>query len=104
MFNDRRISTNDSKLPQWGPDGRELFYQSPDGKIMAVSVRLGADSIDASAPRELGVQIGKIEGRRPGPMLRDLTMAYRKRHGFADVRGRLDDGPDGSPPATAPAA
>src|SRR5262249_30039809 len=48
-----RISVNGGMAPQWGPDGRELFYQSPDGKIMSVSVRLGADSVDASAPREL---------------------------------------------------
>jgi hypothetical protein len=39
------------------------------------------------AARELTPQLGKIEGRRSGPMLRELTVAYLKRHGFADVRG-----------------
>jgi hypothetical protein len=48
-----RISTNGGTAPQWGPGGRELFYQSSDGKVMAASLKLGADSIEASAPREL---------------------------------------------------
>lgn len=34
---------------------------------------------------ELRAQLGRIEGRRPGPMLRDLTVAYLERHGFAQV-------------------
>src|SRR5262245_61339214 len=48
-----RISTNGGRAPQWGPGGRELFYQSLDGKVMAVSLKLGADSVEPSAPREL---------------------------------------------------
>ena len=48
-----RMSTNGGKAPQWGPGGRELFYQSLDGKVMAMSLKLGADSVEASAPREL---------------------------------------------------
>jgi Tol biopolymer transport system component len=48
-----RISTNGGTYPQWGPDGRELFYQSPDGKVMGVSVKRGTDSIEVSAPRAL---------------------------------------------------
>jgi Tol biopolymer transport system component len=48
-----RISTNGGRSPQWGPGGRELFYQSLDGKVMAVSLKLGADSVEPSAPREL---------------------------------------------------
>jgi hypothetical protein len=31
---------------------------------------------------DLKRQLGRIEGRRSGPMLRDLTVAYLKRHGF----------------------
>jgi len=48
-----RISTAGGTYPQWGPDGRELFYMSPENKLMAVSIKLGADSVEASAPREL---------------------------------------------------
>jgi hypothetical protein len=48
-----RVSSSGGRAPRWGPDGRELFYQSLDDKVMAVSVTLGADSVEASAPREL---------------------------------------------------
>jgi hypothetical protein len=48
-----RISTGGGQFPQWGAGGRELFYVSPDYKLMAVSLKLGADSVDPSAPREL---------------------------------------------------
>jgi uncharacterized protein DUF3500 len=36
---------------------------------------------------ELKRQLGRIDGRRHGPMLRDLTVAYLKRYGFGDRRG-----------------
>jgi Tol biopolymer transport system component len=47
------ISTTGGQYPQWGPGGRELFYVSPDNKVMVVSLKLGADSVEPSAPREL---------------------------------------------------
>jgi Tol biopolymer transport system component len=48
-----RISTGGGQYPQWGPGGRELFYVSSDFKLMAVSLKLGADSVEPSTPREL---------------------------------------------------
>jgi hypothetical protein len=30
-----------------------LFYVSPENKVMAASLKLGADSVESSAPREL---------------------------------------------------
>jgi Tol biopolymer transport system component/predicted Ser/Thr protein kinase len=48
-----QISTGGGQSPQWGPGGRELFYVSPDLKLMAVSLKLGADSVEPSNPREL---------------------------------------------------
>jgi Tol biopolymer transport system component len=47
------ISTGGGLYPRWGPDGRELYYLAPDGKLMAVSLKLGVDSVEASAPRAL---------------------------------------------------
>ena len=35
------------------------------------------------AARERRDQLGRIEAARPGSMLRDLTVGYLKRHGFA---------------------
>jgi Tol biopolymer transport system component len=48
-----RISTGGGQYPQWGPGGRDLFYVSPDFKLMAVGLKLGADSVEPSTPREL---------------------------------------------------
>jgi eukaryotic-like serine/threonine-protein kinase len=48
-----QISTGGGQYPQWGPGGRELFYVSPDLKLMAVSLKLGADSVEPSTPRAL---------------------------------------------------
>jgi hypothetical protein len=49
----KRISTGGGRFPEWGAGGRELFYLSPDDKLMAVSLKLGANTVEASAPREL---------------------------------------------------
>jgi Tol biopolymer transport system component len=48
-----RISTGGGQFPQWGAGGRELFYVSPDNKLMAVALKLEADSVEPSTPREL---------------------------------------------------
>jgi len=49
----RQISTGGGQYPQWGAGGLELFYVSPDFKLMTVSLKLGADSVQPSPPREL---------------------------------------------------
>jgi eukaryotic-like serine/threonine-protein kinase len=48
-----RISAAGGTFPQWRADGRELFYLSPDFRLMAVSVNQTTDSIEPSPPREL---------------------------------------------------
>jgi hypothetical protein len=49
----RRISTAGGQYPQWNPNGRELFYASPESKLMAVDVKITQDSVEAGAPHEL---------------------------------------------------
>ena len=49
----KRISTSGGEFPKWGGGGRELFYVSPENKLMAASLRLGSDTVEPSAPREL---------------------------------------------------
>jgi hypothetical protein len=49
----KRISTSGGRSPQWGAGGRELFYVSPEDKVMAVSLKLGPDGFEPAAPREL---------------------------------------------------
>ena len=48
-----RVSTDGGRFPEWRADGRELFFQSLDYKLMSVDVKLGRDSVETSAPREL---------------------------------------------------
>ena len=48
-----RVSIDGGRFAQWRGDGRELFFVSADYKLMAVDVKLGADSVETSAPREL---------------------------------------------------
>ena len=44
-----QVSSGGGEQPRWRADGKELFYLSSDGKIMAVPVTAGAN-FDASAP------------------------------------------------------
>jgi len=48
----RQVSTGGGTQPRWRPDGRELFYLAPDGKMMSVSIR-GNDTLETDAPRLL---------------------------------------------------
>jgi tRNA A-37 threonylcarbamoyl transferase component Bud32 len=48
-----QISSGGGRFPKWGPGGRELFYVSPNDKLMAVDLKAGKDSLEPSAPREL---------------------------------------------------
>jgi hypothetical protein len=48
-----RISPRGGSFPMWGPDGRELYYETLDNKLAVVSLTFGADSVEPSAPREL---------------------------------------------------
>jgi hypothetical protein len=48
-----QISTSGGQFPQWGTGGRELFYVSLENKLMVASLKLGADSVEPSTPREL---------------------------------------------------
>ena len=48
----RQLSTNGGWVPFWRRDGRELFYLTASGKLMAVEITPGAE-LKAGAPKEL---------------------------------------------------
>jgi hypothetical protein len=48
-----QISTSGGQYPQWGAGGRELFYVSPDNKLMVASLKMTAGSVEPSVPGEL---------------------------------------------------
>ena len=49
----RQITSGGGSSPTWGPDGKELFYISGDDKLMVVTLQMGRDGIEPSAPREV---------------------------------------------------
>ena len=59
-----QISPAGGNQPLWSPDGRELFYMSPDNRLMAVD--LGTTSgFEAGAPRALfETRLKGLQGRR----------------------------------------
>jgi Tol biopolymer transport system component len=60
-----QISTAGGQFPAWRSDGRELFYVSPEFRLMAVDLSINADSVQPSAPREL-FQLPAVDtGRSP---------------------------------------
>jgi serine/threonine protein kinase len=48
-----QISTNGGFGARWNPQGGEVFYRSPAGKLMAVSLKMDKNSAEVSTPREL---------------------------------------------------
>jgi Tol biopolymer transport system component len=49
----RQISAGGGVEPRWRPDGKELFYVSPDGTMMAVSMQFNEHSVLPAMPRPL---------------------------------------------------
>jgi hypothetical protein len=47
------VSTGGGQYPEWGVDGRELFYVAPDNKLMAVDLKITADAVQRSTPGAL---------------------------------------------------
>ena len=48
-----QVSARGGGAPYWRRDGRELFYQAPDQRIMAVPIDLSAAAARPGAPVEL---------------------------------------------------
>ncbi len=46
-----QISSGGGRVPQWSKDGRELFYEGDDRRVMAVSYRASGDTFTAAKPR-----------------------------------------------------
>jgi serine/threonine-protein kinase len=68
-----QISTDGGGQPRWSRDGSEIFYVSPDDRLMVVPVRAEGDSFTAENPVELA-DVSNFEG---------------------DFFGRFDVGPNG---------
>jgi Tol biopolymer transport system component len=60
-----QISTDGGQYPQWGAGGREMYYISPDNKLMAVSLKIVAGTVEPSTPRILFPLPAVAEGFSP---------------------------------------
>jgi eukaryotic-like serine/threonine-protein kinase len=47
-----RVSINGGRLPRWRGDGKEIFFVTPDGDLMAVDIKPG-DALSAGTPHKL---------------------------------------------------
>jgi Tol biopolymer transport system component len=61
-----QVSNGGGGSPRWRRDGRELFYLSADGKLMAVEVDGSSDTFEAGVPGPLfEPRVGAISGDSP---------------------------------------
>jgi dipeptidyl aminopeptidase/acylaminoacyl peptidase len=49
----RRVSSTGASRPRWRRDGRELYFLSADGRLMAVAVSAGSSGLELGEPRVL---------------------------------------------------
>ena len=62
-----QVSTNGGAQPQWRRDGKEIFYLSPDRKLMTVDVQGNGPTFEAGVPKamfELRIQSVGLPGPR----------------------------------------
>lgn len=65
------VSTNGGVQPRWRRDGKELFYVTPDRKLMAVSVKEGS-ATEFGAPKflfEVGFSPSNVDAGNPYPFI-----------------------------------
>jgi hypothetical protein len=67
--------------------GAAMVAQLPTPETGPDRTKTYAIATTAYAASDLRDRLGRVDARRAGPMLRDLTVAYLKRHGFAHVAG-----------------
>jgi Tol biopolymer transport system component len=48
-----RVSINGGRWPRWSRDGSELFYVSPDDRLMSLAITAAGNRLEVGAPRAL---------------------------------------------------
>ena len=62
-----QVSRGGGQQPVWSPDGRELFYISPDKQIVGVTVTTSATRFSASSPHlRIDARVGGWERTNQG--------------------------------------
>jgi len=68
-----RVSSNGGGQPRWRGDGKELFYLSTDGQLMAVNVREAAAGLEIGMPTVL-VEAAELRAVVQGPDYDDYAV------------------------------
>ncbi|MGD1148653.1 MAG: protein kinase [Thermoanaerobaculaceae bacterium] len=58
-----QVSQGGGLTPSWRADGQELYYSTPDGRLMEVSVAAKGPAVEVGAPREFS----KVQMASPNP-------------------------------------
>ena len=61
----RQISTAGGNSPRWRPDGREIFYMGPAGRLMAAGVTAQGETLEVGQVRPLFSPTGVMQGNIP---------------------------------------
>jgi eukaryotic-like serine/threonine-protein kinase len=61
----RQISTAGGNSPRWRPDGREIYYMGPDGRLMAAAVTAQGGTLEVGQVRPLFSPTGVMQGNIP---------------------------------------
>jgi Tol biopolymer transport system component len=68
------VSTDGGLQPRWSPDGHELYYVTPDARLMAVALHVRTEAtIEADAPVPLFQT--RINGSPPGGSVMEYDVA-----------------------------
>lgn len=79
-----QVSTTGGAFSRWRRDGKELFFNAPDGKLMAVPVK-------ADSTFEAGIPVALLDMHN---LIDDLPYDARPDGQRLGVRGSLDDTPN----------
>jgi Tol biopolymer transport system component len=60
------VSTGGGLQARWRPDGRELFYVAPDGKLMAVGMRMTSDGRTIEPASPVPLFVARVSSTRTG--------------------------------------
>ena len=69
------VSTGGGVQPRWRPDGREIFYVAPDGRLMAVPVVPPASGQDIELGSPVALFLTRIDSSVQGGTLHDYSVS-----------------------------
>ncbi len=84
-----RVSPNGGGQPRWRGDGKEIFYLSPDGRLMAASVRETPTGLEVGIPTTL-VPADRLKAVVQGMDYDDYAVTSNGQRFLVKVNGSKD--------------